>query len=162
MGYPKKPVVLVVDDTIANIRILDDLLRGEYTVRVATNGATALRLALSEPRPDIVLLDIMMPDMDGYEVCRRLKSDPLTSNIAVVFITAMGNEEHEAKGLDLGAVDFIAKPFQPRLVRARVSNHVALKNTTMSSIRWSRTHQGTVSFPFRDGGMSRFGRGNPR
>ena len=94
MGYPKKPVVLVVDDTIANIRILDDLLRGEYTVRVATNGATALRLALSEPRPDIVLLDIMMPDMDGYEVCRRLKSDPLTSNIAVVFITAMGEREH--------------------------------------------------------------------
>ena len=65
MVYPKKPVVLVVDDTSANIRILDDLLRGEYTVRVATNGATALRLALSEPRPDIVLLDIMMPDMDG-------------------------------------------------------------------------------------------------
>ena len=92
MGYPKKPVVLVVDDTIANIRILDDLLRDEYTVRVATNGTTAVRLALSEPRPDIVLLDIMMPEMDGYEVCRRLKSDPLTINIAVVFITAMGNE----------------------------------------------------------------------
>ena len=141
MGYPKKPVVLVVDDTIANIRILDDLLRGEYTVRVATNGATALRLALSEPRPDIVLLDIMMPDMDGYEVCRRLKSDPLTSNIAVVFITAMGNEEHEAKGLDLGAVDFIAKPFQPRLVRARVSNHVALKkyNDELNSLVKERT-----------------------
>ena len=120
MGYPKKPVVLVVDDTIANIRILDDLLRGEYTVRVATNGATALRLALSEPRPDIVLLDIMMPDMDGYEVCRRLKSDPLTSNIAVVFITAMGNEEHEAKGLDLGAVDFIAKPFDLEVLMAKV------------------------------------------
>ena len=143
MGYPKKPVVLVVDDTIANIRILDDLLRGEYTVRVATNGATALRLALSEPRPDIVLLDIMMPDMDGYEVCRRLKSDPLTSNIAVVFITAMGNEEHEAKGLDLGAVDFIAKPFQPRLVRARVSNHVALKkyNDELNSLVKERTKE---------------------
>lgn len=143
MGYPKKPVVLVVDDTIANIRILDDLLRDEYTVRVATNGATALRLALSEPHPDIVLLDIMMPEMDGYEVCRRLKSDPLTSNIAVVFITAMGNEEHEAKGLDLGAVDFIAKPFQPRLVRARVSNHVALKkyNDELNSLVKERTKE---------------------
>ena len=143
MGYPKKPVVLVVDDTIANIRILDDLLRDEYTVRVATNGTTALRLALSEPRPDIVLLDIMMPEMDGYEVCRRLKSDPLTSNIAVVFITAMGNEEHEAKGLDLGAVDFIAKPFQPRLVRARVSNHVALKkyNDELNSLVKERTKE---------------------
>ena len=155
MGYPKKPVVLVVDDTIANIRILDDLLRGEYTVRVATNGATALRLALSEPRPDIVLLDIMMPDMDGYEVCRRLKSDPLTSNIAVVFITAMGNVEHEAMGLDLGAVEFIAKPFQPRLVRAQ-------KIQRRAQFAGQGTHQGTVSFPFRDGGLSRFGRGNPR
>ena len=162
MGYPKKPVVLVVDDTIANIRILDDLLRGEYTVRVATNGATALRLALSEPRPDIVLLDIMMPDMDGYEVCRRLKSDPLTSNIAVVFITAMGNEEHEAKGLDLGAVDFIAKPFQPRLVGAGIESRRAQKIQRRAQFAGQGTHQGTVSFPFRDGGMSRFGRGNPR
>ena len=127
MAYPEKPVVLIVDDTIANIRILDDLLRDEYTIRVATNGPTALRLALTEPHPDIVLLDIMMPEMDGYEVCRRLKDDPRTHNMAVVFITAMGNEEHEARGLDLGAVDFIAKPFQPRLVRARVANHVALK-----------------------------------
>lgn len=127
MAYPENPVVLIVDDTIANIRILDDLLRDEYTIRVATNGPTALRLALTEPHPDIVLLDIMMPEMDGYEVCRRLKADPRTRNMAVVFITAMGNEEHEAKGLDLGAVDFIAKPFQPRLVRARVANHVALK-----------------------------------
>ena len=159
MGYPKKPVVLVVDDTIANIRILDDLLRGEYTVRVATNGATALRLALSEPRPDIVLLDIMMPDMDGYEVCRRLKSDPLTSNIAVVFITAMGNEEHEAKGLDLGAVDFIAKPFQPG---AGIESRRAQKIQRRAQFAGQGTHQGTVSFPFRDGGMSRFGRGNPR
>ena len=147
MGYPKKPVVLVVDDTIANIRILDDLLRGEYTVRVATNGATALRLALSEPRPDIVLLDIMMPDMDGYEVCRRLKSDPLTSNIAVVFITAMGNEEHEAKGLDLGAVDFIAKPFQPRPSGRGYRITSRSKNTTTSSIRWSRNAPRNCIFP---------------
>lgn len=137
--------------------------RGEYTVRVATNGATALRLALSEPRPDIVLLDIMMPDMDGYEVCRRLKSDPLTSNIAVVFITAMGNEEHEAKGLDLGAVDFIAKPFQPRLVPgAGIKSRRAQKIQRRAQFAGQGTHQGTVSFPFRDGGMSRFGRGNPR
>ena len=127
MAYPEKPVVLIVDDTVANIRILDDLLHDDYTIRVATNGPMALRLALTEPHPDIVLLDIMMPEMDGYEVCRRLKADARTRNMAVVFITAMGNEEHEARGLDLGAVDFIAKPFQPRLVRARVANHVALK-----------------------------------
>ncbi len=127
MPFSRKPVVLVVDDTVANIRILDDLLRSDYTVRVATNGPTALRLAVTQPHPDIVLLDIMMPEMDGYEVCRRLKADERTRTIPVVFITAMGNEEHEARGLDLGAVDFIAKPFQPRLVRARVANHVALK-----------------------------------
>lgn len=148
MGYPKKPVVLVVDDTIANIRILDDLLRGEYTVRVATNGATALRLALSEPRPDIVLLDIMMPDMDGYEVCRRLKSDPLTSNIAVVFITAMGNEEHEAKGLDLGArgLHRQALPAPPRPGRGYQITSRS-KNTTTSSIRWSRNAPRNCIFP---------------
>lgn len=127
MTSSEKSVVLVVDDTVANIRILDELLRDEYIVRVATNGQTALRLALSPPYPDIILLDIMMPGMDGYEVCQHLKEDPRTQNIAVVFITAMGNEEDEAKGLDLGAVDFITKPFQPRLVRARVANHVSLK-----------------------------------
>lgn len=147
MGYPKKPVVLVVDDTIANIRILDDLLRGEYTVRVATNGATALRLALSEPRPDIVLLDIMMPDMDGYEVCRRLKSDPLTSNIAVVFITAMGNEEHEAKGSISGPWTSSPSPSSPASSGRGYRITSRSKNTTMSSIRWSRNAPRNCIFP---------------
>ncbi|MEG2140630.1 MAG: response regulator [Bilophila sp.] len=127
MNQTIKPVVLVVDDTVANIRILDELLRDTYTVRVATNGQTGLRLAQTEPAPDIILLDVMMPGMDGYEVCKRLKENETTRNIAVVFITALGTEEDEAKGLDLGAVDFITKPFQPRLVLARVANHVSLK-----------------------------------
>lgn len=125
-----RPVVLVVDDATPNIRILDELLRKDYLVRVATNGTTALRIAVSNPQPDIILLDIVMPNMDGYEVCSRLKNDDRTKNIPVIFITAMDNEEDEARGLDLGAVDFITKPFQPRLVRARVANHVKLKQYT--------------------------------
>ncbi|MFR5647939.1 MAG: HD domain-containing phosphohydrolase [Bilophila wadsworthia] len=139
MGYPKKPVVLVVDDTIANIRILDDLLRGEYTVRVATNGATALRLALRAP-PRHRPFGYHDADMDSCNLPPQV--DPHEQH-RVVFITAMGNEEHEAKGLDLGAVDFIAKPFQPRLVRARVSNHVALKkyNDELNSLVKERTKE---------------------
>ena len=134
---------MVVDDTTTNIRILDELLHNDYTVRVATNGPTALRLSVSDPTPDIILLDIIMPDMDGYEVCAKLKEDSRTHNIPVVFITAMDNEEDEAKGLDLGAVDFITKPFQPRLVRARVANHVALKkyNDTLNQLVLERTRE---------------------
>lgn len=117
--------------------------RGEYTVRVATNGATALRLALSEPRPDIVLLDIMMPDMDGYEVCRRLKSDPLTSNIAVVFITAMGNEEHEAKGLDARGrgLHRQALPAPPRPGAGIESRRAQKYNDELNSLVKERTKE---------------------
>ena len=162
MGYPKKPVVLVVDDTIANIRILDDLLRGEYTVRVATNGATALRLALSEPRPDIVLLDIMMPDMDGYEVCRRLKSDPLTSNIAVVSSPRWGTRNTRPRGSISGPWTSSPSPSSPASSGAGIESRRAQKIQRRAQFAGQGTHQGTVSFPFRDGGMSRFGRGNPR
>ena len=140
---PAEYKILVVDDVQSNVLLLKALLGREgFNIIYAMNGTEALEKVKDES-PDLILLDVMMPDMDGYEVCRRLKSDPLTSNIAVVFITAMGNEEHEAKGLDLGAVDFIAKPFQPRLVRARVSNHVALKkyNDELNSLVKERTKE---------------------
>lgn len=143
MSNDKKPVVLVVDDSTTNIRLLNELLHNDYMVRVATDGHTALRLAVSAPKPDIILLDIIMPKMDGYEVCQRLKSDAHTKNIPVIFITAMDNEEDEARGLDLGAVDFITKPFQPRLVLARVSNQVALKkyNDQLNQLVLDRTQE---------------------
>ncbi|MGE4297787.1 MAG: two-component system response regulator [Desulfovibrionaceae bacterium] len=124
----RKFKILIVDDTAENIHILMEALKTDYAIVAATNGEKALRLALSDPSPDIILLDIMMPGIDGYEVCRRLKQDVRTKHVPVVFITALTDEEDEAKGLALGAVDFITKPFRPSLVKMRVHNHLELKN----------------------------------
>ncbi len=118
--------VLIVDDVDANIDILSKALGDELDIIVAIDGERALKIA-SEKRPDLILLDIIMPGMDGYEVCKRLKTDPATRNIPIVFLTAMGKEQDEAKGLALGAVDYITKPFSLELVRARVHNHLLLK-----------------------------------
>ncbi len=126
-GEAEKPSVLVVDDTPENIDVLTGLLKDHYRVRAAVDGPTALSLARKFP-PDIILLDIMMPGMDGYEVCRVLREDPYTQHIPVVFITALNEVESEKKGLDLGAVDYITKPFSPPLVLARVRNHLALQS----------------------------------
>lgn len=123
----QRPTILVVDDTPANLRILTELLRAEYTIRVATSGEAALTLATTQPYPDIILLDIMMPLMDGYEVCQRLKSNTETASIPIIFVTAMTDADDEARGLDLGAVDYITKPFNPRLIKGRVRNHLELK-----------------------------------
>lgn len=120
--------VLVVDDTPDNIEILRQLLRPDYTVQAATNGEKGLTIAHAMPQPDIILLDIMMPGMDGYEVCRRLKDNPATAHIPVVFISALDQTGDEENGLQLGAVDYIRKPFEPVLVKARVRNHLALKH----------------------------------
>ncbi len=123
----KTQKVLIVDDTPENIQILMQTLRDEYAIIAATNGEKALQLAAKSPQPDIILLDVMMPGIDGYEVCRRLKADPITSGIPVIFVTALSDEQDEARGLELGAVDYIAKPFRPILVKARVDNHLELK-----------------------------------
>jgi signal transduction histidine kinase len=119
--------ILIVDDIPSNIRILGQLLRERYHVRVATSGEKALAIAASENPPDLVLLDIMMPGMDGYEVCRRLKNDVRLSNIPVIFITAKGEVEDETKGLEIGAVDYVIKPFSPSIIMARVKTHLELK-----------------------------------
>jgi CheY-like chemotaxis protein len=119
--------ILVVDDTPDNLALMSNLLMDEYTVRVANSGEKALAIATSDSQPDLILLDIMMPDMDGYEVCQRLKSDISTTNIPVIFLTAKAEVEDEQKGLELGAVDYITKPISPSLVLARVKNHLALK-----------------------------------
>ncbi|CAH1746289.1 putative cyclic di-GMP phosphodiesterase VC_1348 [Thauera humireducens] len=119
--------VLIIDDTPENIEVLRQLLRGDYVVQAAINGKKGLEIAQALPQPDIILLDIMMPEMDGYEVCRRLKGLPATEHIPVVFITALDQTGHETTGLELGAVDYIRKPFEPLVVKARVHNHLRLK-----------------------------------
>ncbi|MEW6695360.1 MAG: two-component system response regulator [Pseudomonadota bacterium] len=123
----RRPTVLVVDDTPQNLLLMTELLRDHYRVRVANGGARALKLAATPPLPDLVLLDIMMPDLDGYEVLRRLKTDPLTRDIPVIFLTAKSEVEDETHGLALGAVDYITKPISPPIVLARVRTHLALK-----------------------------------
>ena len=117
--------ILVVDDSPENIDILSAILKKQYQVRAATTGERALEIARSRP-PDIILLDIMMPGIDGYEVCRRLKEDPKTSSIPVIFITTKREVEDEKLGFELGAVDYITKPISPPIVEARVRTHLAL------------------------------------
>ena len=131
MSYPiegvVKPTILVVDDTPDNLSLMRELLRKDYQVQLANGGERALKLAAMQPQPDLILLDIMMPVMDGYEVCRRLKSDAATRDIPVVFLTAKADVEDEKRGLELGAVDYITKPISPPVVLARVKIHLALK-----------------------------------
>ncbi|WP_295399848.1 diguanylate cyclase [uncultured Thiocystis sp.] len=117
------PVVLIVDDVPTNIKLLARALRHDYRVKVASCGEDALQGARLEPRPDLILLDVMMPEMDGYEVCRRLKSDPVTEFIPVMFVTARDTEEDEELGFNLGCVDYITKPFSVPIVKARVRTH---------------------------------------
>ena len=123
----EKPTILIVDDEPFNIKILVDLLHNDYTTIIAKNGAQALQRAVADPSPDLILLDIMMPDMDGYEVCERLKQLPSCHDIPVIFISAMNDTGDETHGLDLGAVDYIIKPISPPIVKARIRNHLALK-----------------------------------
>ncbi|MBF0422430.1 MAG: hybrid sensor histidine kinase/response regulator [Magnetococcales bacterium] len=130
----KSAKLLVVDDVPANIKILVQSLHSKYRIIVATDGLSALELALSE-KPDLILLDIMMPGMDGYEVCRRMKVNEQVRDIPVIFITAKDDEEDEAKGLELGAVDYITKPFSIPIVLARVKTHLRLKKA-MEEIAW--------------------------
>lgn len=123
----EKRAVLVVDDTPANIQILMETLKDDYRIIAAVNGRRALQLAASTPPPDIILLDVMMPEMDGYEVCAKLKADAKTRDIPIIFITAMNDAQDETKGLELGAVDYITKPFSQAVVLARVKSHLELK-----------------------------------
>jgi adenylate cyclase len=119
--------ILVVDDERFNINVLVDLLKPSYKMMAAKSGQQALKAAHSANPPDLILLDIMMPEMDGYEVCRRLKADEATRDIPVIFVTAMGETNDETRGLELGAVDYITKPISPPIVQARVKTHLALK-----------------------------------
>ncbi len=118
--------ILVVDDVPTNIQVVSNILREEYHVFFAVSGPSALELAMREV-PDLILLDVVMPEMDGYEVCERLKADPITEEIPVIFVTGQEDEEDETRGLDAGAIDYLTKPVSPAILRARVRNHLELK-----------------------------------
>ena len=120
--------VLIVDDVPENLAMLGELLRdAHYQVRVANSGRAALRLAAQQPRPDLILLDVMMPEMDGYQVLLALRDDPATRDIPVVFLTALDDSRDEQRGLELGAADYISKPIQPSVVLARVRTQLEAK-----------------------------------
>lgn len=122
----ERQTVLIVDDDLSSIEILSEALEGDYDVLFALTGKEALTTAYTE-QLDVILLDLVLPDMSGYAVCRSLKNNPSTKAVPIIFITAMGDMEQEAAGLELGAVDYIAKPFHPAIVKLRVKNHLELK-----------------------------------
>ncbi len=127
MSVEGKKVILLVDDTPANIQIALAILKDLYQVKVATNGAKALELAAADPAPDLILLDVMMPGIDGFEVCTRLKASPSTRDIPVIFLTGQTEIEDETRGFEVGGVDYIHKPFSPAVVKARVHTHLVLR-----------------------------------
>jgi sigma-B regulation protein RsbU (phosphoserine phosphatase) len=125
---PPQKTILIVDDTPINIGVISGALKDIYKTKVATNGEKALVIAGGEEKPDLILLDVMMPGMDGYEVCRRLKADPNTQNIPVIFLTGQTGTEDETRGFEVGAVDYIHKPFSEAVVKARVRTHLMLRD----------------------------------
>lgn len=127
MNSNQPPVILVVDDTPDNIDVLSAVLSNTYRVKVATNGERALKIAQANPDIGLILLDIMMPGMSGYQVCQHLKANPATRNIPVIFVTAMSEVADEKHGLELGAVDYITKPVSPPIVLARIKTQLAMK-----------------------------------
>ncbi|TNG02786.1 MAG: response regulator [Gammaproteobacteria bacterium] len=130
----EKQKILIVDDERFNINVLSDLLKPNYKIMAAINGKQALKAAHSDNPPNLILLDVMMPEMDGYEVCKQLKADEKTRDIPVIFVTAMGQETEEEKGFSVGAVDYITKPITPSIVEARVKTQIALQQS-MSNLQ---------------------------
>jgi putative two-component system response regulator len=126
-GLPEKPTILVIDDTPENLSLMQLLLHDLYLLKGANNGEHGLEIAQEYPSPDLILLDVMMPGMDGHEVCRRLKRNPKTADIPVIFLTARSEREDEELGFELGAVDYITKPISPSICKARLRTHLALK-----------------------------------
>jgi putative two-component system response regulator len=132
MSNTKKQTILVVDDSPENIAMLSTILGKEYTVKVALNGDKALEIACDpDSQPNLVLLDVMMPGMSGYEVCQHLRGNALTHNIPVIFVSALGETVDESKGFEVGGVDYITKPVVAAIVRARVKTHLALHNQNL-------------------------------
>ena len=122
----ERPKILIVDDTAAHVQVMREVLNEDYQLYFAMSGEDGLRMA-TDVLPDLILLDILMPGIDGYSVCRSLKSDPITANIPVIFVSALGETEHEFCGLELGAIDYLHKPIVPAILQVRVKNHIELK-----------------------------------
>lgn len=120
-------LILIVDDTPTNLGVISGALTDTYKTKVATNGQKALALAAAADKPDLILLDVVMPEMDGYEVCTRLKADPATREIPVIFLTGQTSVEDETRGFSVGGVDYVHKPFSPAIVKARVQSHILLR-----------------------------------
>jgi putative two-component system response regulator len=127
LDFTEKETILVVDDTADNVTLMSRLLKDLYQVKAANNGEKALKIARGENPPDLILLDIMMPGLSGYDVCLELKADPKTRDIPIIFLTAMTEMEDEKRGLDMGAIDYITKPISPPIVLARVKTHLQVK-----------------------------------
>lgn len=126
---PARSTILVVDDEVDNLEVISGMLKDLYKIKIANNGQKALQIAQGTSPPDLILLDIMMPELSGYEVCLRLKSNPATRDIPVIFLTALTTAEDERKGLEHGAEDYITKPVSLAILRARVKTHLRIKAT---------------------------------
>lgn len=119
--------ILIVDDSVEIVRTIAELLKKEFVIKVATNGDIALKIAQSNTPPDLILLDIMLPDIDGYEICKVLKKNPSTATIPIIFLTSKNEIEDEARGLGVGGADYIIKPVCPSILIARVKTHLLMK-----------------------------------
>jgi adenylate cyclase len=128
-----RPLVLAVDDSVENLQVLSAILKDDYQVKVAKSGQKALEIAQNSPHPDLILLDVMMPDMNGFEVCEQLKNHPITQKIPVIFLTALNEVADETKGFQVGGADFITKPFNPDIVKARIKTHLELQSERRKS-----------------------------
>lgn len=127
LAQATQKLILIVDDTPVNIGVISGALKDSFKTKIATNGEKALALASAEEKPDLILLDVLMPGMDGYEVCTRLKADPATRDIPVIFLTGQTSAEDETRGFEVGGVDYVHKPFSPAVVKARVRSHILLR-----------------------------------
>ncbi len=148
--------ILVVDDTPANLALMVEVLRPDYRTRIAINGEKALELVFGEAPPDLILLDIMMPGLDGYEVCRRIKERPATKDIPIIFVSAMGEVEDETRGLDLGGVDYVTKPISPAIVKARIRTHLAVSRQARELVELNQTLERRVALGVQE--LERMGR----
>ncbi len=140
--------ILIVDDERSNINILNKILKSDYDIMVAMDGNQALKRAMSDPQPDLILLDIIMPELDGFEVCRKLKVNPNTADIPIIFISAKNSEIDEVRGLNLGGTDFVSKPIRPEIVRARVNNHM---NQLRQKRKLQEMHRQVLALSVTDG-----------